>query len=78
MEILNNIGLFTPFGAIVYRLYPRWRVALVSVVISVTVEAVQYLLSVGLCELDDVISNGLDGIAGVIVYYLARRGLGRC
>ena len=25
MEILNNIWLFVPLGAIVYRLYPKWR-----------------------------------------------------
>ena len=75
MEILNNIWLFIPLGAIVYRLYPRWRVAFVPVVISVAVEAMQYLLSVGLCELDDVISNGMGGIIGVLLCYLIRRVL---
>ena len=77
MEILNNIWLFIPLGAIVYRLYPKWRVALVLVVISVAVEAMQYLLSVGVCELDDVISNGLGGVVGVLVCYLVRRIMGK-
>ena len=49
-----------------------------QVVISVTVEAVQYLLSMGLCELDDMISNGLGGSVGVIVCYLVSRRWGRC
>ena len=77
IEILNNIWLFIPLGAIVYRLYPKWSAALVPVVISVAVEAMQYLLSVGLCELDDVISNGMGGIVGVMVCYLVRNSLGK-
>ena len=76
MEILNNIWLFVPLGAIVYRLYPKWRATLVPVVISVGVEAMQYLLSVGVCEVDDVISNGMGGVVGVMVCWLVRRLLG--
>ena len=73
MEILNNTWLFLPLGAIVYRLYPKWRVVLVPVVISIAIEAMQHILSVGLCELDDVISNGIGGIIGVMVCYLVRK-----
>ena len=73
MEILNNTWLFLPLGAIVYRLYPKWRVMLVPVVISIAIEAMQHILSVGLCELDDVISNGIGGIIGVMVCYLVRK-----
>ena len=46
------------------------------VVISVAVEAMQYLMSVGVCELDDVISNGIGGVVGVMVCWLVRRLLG--
>ena len=76
MEILNNIWLFVPLGAIVYRLYPKWRATLVPVVISVAVEAMQYLMSVGVREIDDVISNGMGGVVGVVVCWLVRRLLG--
>lgn len=75
MEILNNIWLFIPLGAIMYRLYPKWSVTLVPFGISAAVEAMQYLLSVGLCELDDVISNGMGGIIGVFLCYLVRKVL---
>ena len=44
MEILNNTWLFLPLGAIVYRLYPKWRVVLVPVVISIAIEAMQHIL----------------------------------
>ena len=46
MEILNNIWLFVPLGAIVYRIYPKWRVVLVPVVISVAVEAMWYYVKI--------------------------------
>lgn len=67
MEILNNIWLFIPLGAILYRLYPRWSVVLLPIFVSVCVEVAQYLLGVGLCELDDVISNGIGGLIGVAI-----------
>ena len=67
MVILNNIWLFIPLGAILYRLCPKWRVALLPVVVSVIIEVLQYVLSIGLCELDDVISNGVGGVIGVAV-----------
>ena len=77
MEILNNIWLFIPLGAIVYRLCPKWSIALVPFAISIAIEAMQYFLSVGLCELDDVISNGIGGIIGVLMCWLVRRLLGK-
>ena len=66
MEILNNIWLFIPLGAILYRLYPKWRVVLLPIIVSLIIEVAQYMLGVGLCELDDVISNGIGGLIGVI------------
>lgn len=67
MEILNNIWLFVPLGAILYRLYPKWNVVLLLIVISVAIEISQYVLGVGFSELDDVIHNGVGGVIGVAV-----------
>ncbi len=61
---LRNIWLFIPLGAFLYRVYPKKRILLVPVVLSALVEAVQYFTGTGLCELDDVISNGLGGAIG--------------
>ena len=63
-DILKNIWLFIPFGAILLRLFPRKAVLLVPILLSVTIEAVQYFTGMGFCELDDVISNGLGGAVG--------------
>ena len=52
MEILNNIWLFIPLGAILYRLYPKWSVVLLPIIVSLIIEVAQYMLGVGLCELD--------------------------
>ena len=83
MEIINNIWLFVPLGAILYKLIPRCYVAFIPVMVSAAVEITQYMLGVGLCELDDIVSNGLGGIIGVAVcrgivrtwkYYRCRPG----
>ena len=62
-EILNNIWLFVPLGAALFRPGHRfgwlWAIAL-----SILIETVQYLAGIGLCEIDDVISNGLGAMIG--------------
>ncbi len=63
-DILKNIWLFIPFGAILSRLYPRKTILLVPVLASITIETVQYCTGMGICELGDVISNGLGGALG--------------
>lgn len=63
-DILKNIWLFIPLGAILYRIFPHARILLVSVGLSILIEAIQYFAGIGFCELDDVISNGLGGAIG--------------
>ncbi len=63
-DILKNIWLFIPLGAILYKLYPNKVVLLIPVMISILIEIIQYTTGTGLCELDDMISNGLGGMIG--------------
>lgn len=63
-EIIKNIWLFIPLGAVLCKIYPKQRIIYVCIAISMTVEIVQYFECVGLCEIDDVISNGLGGWIG--------------
>lgn len=63
-DILKNIWLFIPLGAILYKLCPRCVILLVPVMLSAAIEGVQYITGTGLCELDDIISNSLGGIIG--------------
>lgn len=72
-QILFNIWLFVPLGAILYRMTGKpWVVLLAAVGLSVAVEITQYALGIGLCELDDVFSNGLGGAVGCALGFLAR------
>ncbi len=71
-EIIRNIWLFVPLGAILYRICPRKTVLFVPVLLSAAIETIQYLTGTGMCELDDVISNGLGGAAGFEMGCLAQ------
>ena len=65
MEILNNIWLFVPLGMLLAGLWPGWAVLMIPVLLSAMIEGMQYALGVGLCEIDDVISNSLGGALGM-------------
>ena len=62
LQILENVWLFVPFGAALYRKGSRrW---LIPFVCSACIEAIQYAAGIGFCEVDDVISNGFGGLIG--------------
>ena len=63
-DIIRNIWLFIPLGAILYRLYPKIWVLFMPVLLSATIEVIQHYTGTGFCEADDVISNGLGGVIG--------------
>ena len=69
-EVMFNILLFVPFGAILYRLRKHAKVLLVAVAVSVGIEVVQYFMGIGLCELDDVVSNCLGAGMGMLIAYI--------
>lgn len=78
--VFKNTWLFVPLGAILHRLYPRKRILLVPVALSVVIEAVQLLTRTGVFEVDDIISNSLGGAIGYMaagVIGEARRILGQ-
>lgn len=62
-NILNNIWLFVPLGAVLYDSNHRFR-WLWAVALSIGIEAVQYFAGIGLCEIDDVFGNGLGALIG--------------
>ena len=72
-EILKNIWMFIPLGTILYRIYPDKRIVLFSIILSITIEIIQYITGTGLCEFDDVISNGLGSWIGFVVGKLTVR-----
>ena len=75
LQILNNIWLFVPLGAMLYRLWPRGYVVLIPILLSLGIETLQLVLGRGLFETDDIISNSLGGLIGVLVCWGIRKGM---
>ena len=72
MDVLYNIALFVPLGFLSFFLFPAkgW---IISFLLSVCVEVLQYVTGTGLCEFDDVFSNTLGGLIGFGLAMLAVR-----
>ena len=67
-DILNNVWLFVPLGAALYD--PKHRFEwLWAILLSVSIEMVQYFTGIGVCEIDDVVSNGLGALIGFVAAY---------
>lgn len=64
--ILANIWLFIPFGAILYKLSHMWEIIVIPAVLSLIIETLQLVFTIGAFELSDLIANSLGGIIGVI------------
>lgn len=64
---INNIWLFVPLGAGLYRIIQKKRVLLVPFVMSVAIETTQYITGLGIAEFDDVFGNTMGGWIGVLV-----------
>ncbi len=62
-NFMNNIWLFVPLGTCLASFRKKW-LWLVPVGVSVVIEATQYFTGIGLCDLDDVLSNSLGGFIG--------------
>ncbi len=74
-EIMANIAMFIPFGFLMSALLPRldhgrrtWIVIASAVVFSLLIETLQLFLMRGLFEWDDLISNTLGAVIGVVLY----------
>ena len=72
-DILRNVWLFIPLGAILYGIFPKVRILFLPLVISALIEVIQYYTGRGLCEFDDVISNVFGSVIGYEASVLCRR-----
>lgn len=66
-DILKNIWLFIPLGTVLYRIYPHSSILIVPIIVSMIIEIIQLLTGLGLCEIDDIISNSLGGSIGYVL-----------
>lgn len=63
IQNINNILFFIPFGLLL-PLKKWWKVSLSAMCFSEAIEICQYVFALGLCELDDVISNTFGAMIG--------------
>lgn len=73
--VINNIWLFAPLGAGLYRIIQKKWVLLVPFLMSVAIETTQYITGLGIAEFDDVFGNTMGGWIGVMTAWawLSRR-----
>ena len=67
--VVNNIWLFVPLGAGLYRIIQKKWVLLIPFVMSVAIEMPQYITGLGIAEFDDVFGNTMGGWIGVLTAY---------
>ena len=63
-----NIGVFIPFGALLFLRFPRLRkvstCTALSFAFSLSIELLQLIFRRGVCDVDDLICNTLGGLLG--------------
>ena len=68
LEILYNIWLFVPLGAVLYIPGDKFMWVLATL-LAFMIELIQFDTGMGLCEFDDVISNTLGALIGYMFSY---------
>ena len=76
LNVYGNVLLFVPFGAILpvlHRNFRRFPVTLLcGILLSVSVEIIQYISCRGSCDVDDVLLNTLGCAAGYVIFALIK------
>lgn len=68
---LANAVIFIPFGILVPKVFRSintiWKMFLVTLITSVCIEIIQYILACGYAEVEDVIMNVIGGAIGYLI-----------
>ena len=77
LNVYGNVLLFVPFGAILpvlHRVFRHFQVSLAyGMILSVTVELIQFATRRGSCDVDDVLLNTLGCAIGYLLFALLRK-----
>ena len=71
INLLGNIAVFIPYGLYLQTLRKAKRVGtgfLIVLGTSVLIEIIQFASGVGVCDIDDVILNGIGGVLGILLH----------
>jgi glycopeptide antibiotics resistance protein len=78
LQYINNIIFFIPFGFLLSGNVKDWKkVVVIGFCSSAFIELTQYVTARGLAEIDDVISNTLGVVIGVLLWVLMKKGIER-
>ncbi len=68
---LANAVIFIPFGILVPKVFRGvntvWKMILATLITSVCIETIQYVLACGYTEVEDVIMNAIGGMIGYLI-----------
>lgn len=76
LEHILNILLFMPIGfmaGVVFESKRWWKVILLGLGISVSIEAMQYYFKKGFAELDDVMHNTIGCLLGFLLFLVVNK-----
>ncbi len=75
LNVIGNVVIFIPFG-VYLKLYTKNKSSKKAITTvfwtSLIVEVVQFVLDIGIADIDDIILNAIGGIIGVWVYNLLK------
>jgi len=75
-DLFGNIALFIPlpfFLAFIFNVQSFWKSILVALAASTCVELIQYIFSIGVADIDDVILNTCGAVTGFLLMKLLVR-----
>lgn len=79
-NVAGNVLLFFPLGVYLELLFGErlgvWRTEGIVLAVSAAVELLQFVTATGVTDVDDLLLNGLGGLAGILCLRLLRRRLG--
>ena len=77
LQILVNIAMYIPIGFLLpccFEMFERYRrVMLVGILTSLCIEVIQFILKIGMFEVDDIISNTLGCIIGLGLWLICEK-----
>jgi glycopeptide antibiotics resistance protein len=77
-EIILNVVIFVPLGIYAGILFERWifgKKLFFFFLISLIVEVLQFILTVGAFDITDIITNTLGGIIGLMIFKAIEKAL---
>jgi len=80
VNVIGNIAVFIPFGIIMplilskrKRNNPIITIAIGAILLSLSIELIQYIMSVGVFDVDDLILNTIGALIGYYTYFFVKK-----